>query len=322
MPRVSSVLEDVEEGWSVGRKGGRSNRQIIHEEMEEEVEGGGCLKCCMVFTTTIFIILFFPLVVAKCIVVVQEYERAIIFRFGRVKKAKVITPGIYFVNPFLEKVVKVDLRTRSFDVPPQEILTKDSVTVNVDAVVYYNIHDPLASVINVENADQSTKKIAATTLRSILGTKTLQETLSERERIGEAIYTQIKEATDAWGVEVERVEVKDVRLPKQMQRAMAAEAEATREARAKVVGAEGEQKAARALKEAADIMGEGSGALQLRYLQTLTHISAEKNSTIVFPLPMEMVGRIMGTRETSLPMTCHCAGVKGQPIEVVKEQVK
>lgn len=180
------------------------------------------------FSTTILIVLCFPLVVAKCIAVVQEYECAIIFRFGRVKKAKVVQPGIYFVNPCLETVVKVDLRTRSFEVPPQEILTKDSVTVTVDAVVYYNIHDPLASVINVANADKSTKQIAATTLRSILGTKTLQETLAERDRIGEAIYAQVKEATDAWGVQVERVEVKDVRLPKQMQRAMAAEAEAAR----------------------------------------------------------------------------------------------
>ena len=146
--------------------------------------------------------MFFPLVVIKCIVVVQEYERAIIFKFGRVKKAKVVNPGIYFVNPCLETVVKVDLRTRSFDVPPQEILTKDSVTVNVDAVVYYNIHDTLASVLNVEDADKSTKQISATTLRSILGTHTLQEILSDREKIGEAIYKQVKEATDAWGVQV------------------------------------------------------------------------------------------------------------------------
>ena len=298
---------DVEQGWVGG--GGkarsrpvsphkRSNRDIIQEDMHAQEETGGCcLRCSLVFGSTLLIVLFFPIMIFKCISVVQEYERAVIFRFGRVKKAKVMNPGIYFINPFLETVNKVDLRTRSFDVAPQEILTKDSVTVTVDAVVYYNIHSPLASVIHVENAHKSTKQIAATTLRSILGTKTLQETLSERERIGEAIYSQVKEATDAWGVQVERVEVKDVRLPKQMQRAMAAEAEATREARAKVVGAEGEQKAARALKEASDIMGEGGGALQLRYLQTLTHISAEKNSTIVFPLPMDLVGGILGNKK-------------------------
>ena len=276
----------------------RSNRDIIQDDMHNQEEAGGCcLRCSLVFGSTLLIILFFPIMIFKCISVVQEYERAVIFRFGRVKKAKVMNPGIYFINPFLETVKKVDLRTRSFDVAPQEILTKDSVTVTVDAVVYYNIHSPLASVIHVEDAHKSTKQIAATTLRSILGTKTLQETLSERERIGEAIYSQVKEATDAWGVQVERVEVKDVRLPKQMQRAMAAEAEATREARAKVVGAEGEQKAARALKEASDIMGDGGGALQLRYLQTLTHISAEKNSTIVFPLPMDLVGSILGNKK-------------------------
>ena len=211
MAKVDALTNpDPEMGWEAGglgerQKEGRSNRQIIHEEMMEKEESGGCFKCCLVFTTILFIIIFFPLVVVKCIVVVQEYERAIIFRFGRVKKAKVVNPGIYFVNPCLETVVKVDLRTRSFDVPPQEILTKDSVTVNVDAVVYYNIHDTLASVINVENADKSTKQISATTLRSILGTKTLQEILSDREKIGEAIYGQVKEATDAWGVQVERV---------------------------------------------------------------------------------------------------------------------
>ena len=197
---------DPEKGWSESkeqRREVRSNRQIIREEMMEGRESsGGCFKCCLVFTTTLFIVVFFPLVVIKCIVVVQEYERAIIFKFGRVKKAKVVNPGIYFVNPCLETVVKVDLRTRSFDVPPQEILTKDSVTVNVDAVVYYNIHDTLASVINVEDADKSTKQISATTLRSILGTRTLQEILSDREKIGEAIYLQVKEATDAWGVQV------------------------------------------------------------------------------------------------------------------------
>ena len=198
---------DPEKGWTESkeqRREVRSNRQIIQEEMMERRESsGGCFKCCLVFTTTLFIVVFFPLVVIKCILVVQEYERAIIFKFGRVKKAKVVNPGIYFVNSCLETVVKVDLRTRSFDqVPPQEILTKDSVTVNVDAVVYYNIHDTLASVINVEDADKSTKQISATTLRSILGTHTLQEILSDREKIGEAIYNQVKEATDAWGVQV------------------------------------------------------------------------------------------------------------------------
>ena len=197
---------DPEKSWTESkeqRREVRSNRQIIREEMMEGRESsGGCFKCCLVFITTLFIVVFFPLVVIKCILVVQEYERAIIFKFGRVKKAKVVNPGIYFVNSCLETVAKVDLRTRSFDVPPQEILTKDSVTVNVDAVVYYNIHDTLASVINVEDADKSTKQISATTLRSILGTHTLQEILSDREKIGEAIYNQVKEATDAWGVQV------------------------------------------------------------------------------------------------------------------------
>ena len=284
----------------------RNNHQIIAEDMQDpDTVGNSVMKACLEVVSVIFIILGFPLMIWGCVCVVQEYERAVIFRFGRVKDGKAVKPGIYFINCCIERLVKVDLRTRSFNVDPQEILTRDSVTVFVDAVVYYSVHSPLSSVVNVEDADKSTQQIAATTLRSILGTRSLQETLSEREKIGEAINAQLKEATEAWGVQVERVEVKDVRLPQQMQRAMAAEAEATREARAKVVGAEGEQKAARALREASDIMGGGggAGALQLRYLQTLTHISAEKNSTIVFPLPMEMLGNFLGGGNTN----CKCA---------------
>merc|ERR1719187_2066099 len=192
--------------------------------------------------------------------------------------------------------MKVDLRTVSFDVPPQEILTKDSVTVAVDAVVYYKIYNPYISVVNVENASRSTRLLAQTTLRNIMGTKTLAEILSERDAICASMQKVLDAGTDPWGVKVERVEMKDVRLPQQLQRAMAAEAEAAREARAKVISAEGEQKASRALKEAADVMSESSSALQLRYLQTLTQISAEKNSTIIFPLPIELM-RGFGQKE-------------------------
>jgi len=184
----------------------------------------------------------------------------------------------------------VDLRTFSYDIPPQEILTKDSVTVAVDAVVYARIFDVTKSIINVENAHASTKLLTATTLRNIMGMKTLSEVLSDRESIAHTMQTTLDEATDPWGVKVERVEVKDVRLPVQMQRAMAAEAEAAREARAKVIAAEGEMKASRSLKEAADVMSESPAALQLRYLQTLGSIAAEKNSTIIFPLPIDMIG--------------------------------
>ncbi|CAD5122066.1 DgyrCDS10518 [Dimorphilus gyrociliatus] len=217
-----------------------------------------------------------------------KYERAVIFRLGRVLVGS-RGPGIFFVIPCLDNFVKVDLRTISFDVPPQEILTKDSVTIAVDAVVYYRISNPMISVVNVEDASRSTRLLAQTTLRNILGTKTLSEILTDREIIAHNMQSVLDEGTDPWGVKVERVEIKDVRLPVQLQRAMAAEAEATRDARAKVIAAEGEQRASRALKEAADVINEASGALQLRYLQTLTQISAEKNSTIIFPLPIELM---------------------------------
>uniref|UniRef100_A0A8W8KUW3 Band 7 domain-containing protein n=1 Tax=Magallana gigas TaxID=29159 RepID=A0A8W8KUW3_MAGGI len=175
----------------------------------------------------------------------------------------------------------------------KEILTRDSVTVAVDAVVYYRIFDPIMSVCNVNDAFRSTQLLASTTLRNVLGTKAMSEVLSERESISQEMQHILDVSTDPWGMKVERVEIKDVRLPIQLQRAMAAEAEAAREARAKVVAAEGEQKASRALKEAADVIAESPAALQLRYLQTLNSISAEKNSTIIFPLPINMLSSIM-----------------------------
>jgi erythrocyte band 7 integral membrane protein len=220
--------------------------------------------------------------------VVQEYERAVIFRLGRVTKGGARGPGIFFIIPCIDSYTKVDLRTVSFDVPPQEILSRDSVTVAVDAVVYYRINNATAAITNVEDYGRSTRLLAATTLRNVLGTKNLSELLSERDVISHTIQSILDEATDPWGVKVERVEVKDVRLPVQMQRAMAAEAEASRDARAKVIAAQGEQNASRALKEAADVIADSPAALQLRYLQTLTSIAAEKNSTIVFPIPMEL----------------------------------
>ncbi|KAG1663268.1 Stomatin-2 [Nymphon striatum] len=221
--------------------------------------------------------------------VVQEYERAVIFRLGRLLSGGPKGPGTFLVLPFIENYTKVDLRTLTFDVPPQEILTKDSVTVSVDAVVYYRVFNATVSVANVENAHHSTRLLAQTTLRNILGTKNLAELLSDRDTISSSIQNTLDGATDAWGIKVERVEMKDVRLPVQLQRAMAAEAEAAREARAKLIAAEGEYKSSRALKEAADVLSQSKTALQLRFLQTLNTISAEKNSTIVFPLPMDFL---------------------------------
>ncbi|KAK7094940.1 band 7 protein AGAP004871-like isoform X2 [Littorina saxatilis] len=259
----------------------------------ESEEGSGFCSVVLTGFSYILVVVFFPISLFVCIKVVQEYERAVIFRLGRLLSGGAKGPGIFFVLPCIEDYTKVDLRTVTFDIPPQEVLTRDSVTVSVDAVVYYRIYNPTVSVANVANAAHSTQLLAQTTLRNVLGTKNLGEILSDRDQISESMQTALDDATDRWGIKVERVEIKDVRLPIQLQRAMAAEAEASREARAKVIAAEGEQKASRALKEAADIMVESPAALQLRYLQTLNSISAEKNSTIIFPLPMELMKSFM-----------------------------
>ncbi|XP_064488329.1 stomatin-like [Ornithodoros turicata] len=287
--------------------------------------GGGLCAYLLTGISIFFIILTFPISLPMCIKIVQEYERVVIFRLGRLVKGGARGPGLFFIIPCIDTYMKVDLRTMSHDVPEQEILTKDSVTVTVDAVVFYRIQNATIAVTNVENYSRSTHLLAATSLRNALGTRNLSEILSEREAIGHTMQTNLDDATSAWGVKVERVEMqvtallylmysrnickvtrklvlfhartystnisnrKDVRLPVQMQRVMAAEAEASREARAKVIAAEGEQRAARPLKEAADVISMSGPALQLRYLQTLTSIAAEKNSTIVFPLPLEFI---------------------------------
>uniref|UniRef100_A0A3B3RKW3 Stomatin n=1 Tax=Paramormyrops kingsleyae TaxID=1676925 RepID=A0A3B3RKW3_9TELE len=221
--------------------------------------------------------------------IVNEYERAIIFRLGRLVGGGPRGPGLYFILPCIDNFIRVDLRTVSFDIPPQEVLTKDSVTVSVDGVVYYRVKNPSQAVAQVSNFNAATRLLAQTTLRNVLGTKNLAEILSDREEITHSMQSALDEATDAWGIKVERVDIKKVELPLQMQRAMAAEAEATREARAKVIAAEGEMNASRALKEASLVIAESPSALQLRYLQTLNTIAAENNSTIIFPLPLELM---------------------------------
>ncbi|XP_067016629.1 stomatin-like [Acropora muricata] len=268
--------------------------------MDSEDNSGEDRGVCDILLTGLSILLFictFPLSLLFTLKIVQEYERAVIFRLGRLLPGGAKGPGLFFILPCIDSYQKVDLRTVSFDVPPQEILTKDSVTVAVDAVVYFRIHDATTSITNVENANRSTRLLAQTTLRNVLGTKNLSEILADREHISHTMQSSLDEATDPWGVKVERVEVKDVRLPQQLQRAMAAEAEASREARAKVIAAEGEMNASRALKEAADVISESPSALQLRYLQTLTTISAEKNSTILFPLPVDFLSRFLPDRK-------------------------
>jgi len=272
-------------------------RMNDNDRNEPEEAGFDCCSFMLKTISILFIILTFPISIFFCIRIVPEYERAIIFRLGRLKKGGAVGPGLFFIIPCIDEIKVVDLRTITFDVPPQEILTKDSVTVQVDAVVYYNIRNPMDAVCKIENYANATKLLSATTLRNVLGTKTLSETLSERDVIAKDLKAQIDNATDPWGIDIQRVEVKDVRLPQSLQRAMAAEAEASREARAKVIAAEGEQKASKALKEASDIISESPAALQLRYLQTLATISSEKNSTIVFPIPIELMSQFTRSKQ-------------------------
>jgi len=269
----------------------------MNDPNEAEEPSNDCCSILLIVFSLILIVLTFPISIFFCIRIVPEYERAIIFRLGRLKKGGAVGPGLFFIIPCIDEIKVVDLRTITFDVPPQEILTKDSVTVQVDAVVYYNIRNPMAAVCKIENYANATKLLSATTLRNVLGTKTLSETLSERDVIARDLKALIDNATDPWGIDIQRVEVKDVRLPQSLQRAMAAEAEASREARAKVIAAEGEQKASRALKEASDIISESPAALQLRYLQTLATISSEKNSTIVFPIPIELMAQFTRSKQ-------------------------
>jgi regulator of protease activity HflC (stomatin/prohibitin superfamily) len=227
--------------------------------------------------------------VAKSIRIVNEYERGVVFRLGRVDPSNVKGPGLRLLVPFIDKMYKVDLRTVTMDVPPQEVITKDNVTIKVNAVVYFNVMNPVAAVIKIADHFRATSLIAQTTLRNILGQHELDEILAEREKIGQALQKIIDEATDAWGVKVSTVEIKDIELPDIMRRAMARQAEAERERRAKVIAADGEFQASQKLHEAARIIEQTGTALQLRYLQTLVEIGAENATTIVFPLPLDMV---------------------------------
>lgn len=237
------------------------------------------------------IVLFILIVLSASIKIVQEYERGVIFRLGRLMGAR--GPGLILLIPFVERMMKVDLRTLTMDVPRQEVITRDNVTVNVNAVVYFRVVDPNAATVNIADHVRATSQIAQTTLRSVLGQVELDQLLSEREYINQRLQTIIDEQTDPWGVKVSVVEVKDVELPQSMQRAMARQAEAEREKRAKVIHAEGEFQASQQLQNAAAIIAEQPIAIQLRYLQTLTEISSEKNSTIIFPLPMDLIGALM-----------------------------
>ncbi|HEX6122537.1 MAG TPA: slipin family protein [Ktedonobacterales bacterium] len=219
--------------------------------------------------------------------VVNQYERGVIFVLGRLIGAK--GPGVFWVPPIISQMRKIDLRIITVELPPQETVTKDNVTVRVSAVVYFYVVDPNSAVNNVLDYYRATVQIAQTTLRNVLGQHELDELLAQREKINQAVQAILDEATERWGIKVTAVEVKDVELPQTMQRAMAKQAEAEREKRAKVLMAQGEYQAAQTLADAAALIATEPAALQLRYLQTLTEIATEKNSTIIFPLPMDLV---------------------------------
>jgi regulator of protease activity HflC (stomatin/prohibitin superfamily) len=239
------------------------------------------------FSTFGVLIIILLVLASTAIKIVQEYERGVIFRLGRLVGAK--GPGLFFIIPIVDRIVKVDLRVVTLDVPSQEAITKDNVTLKVNAIVYYRVIDPSAAIVQVEDYRRATWNIAQTTLRNVIGQSELDEVLAQREKINQTLQQIIDEATEPWGIKVSTVEVKDVELPQTMQRAMARQAEAEREKRAKIIHAEGEFNAAQKLADAAAVLAKQPAGVQLRYLQTLTEIAVEKNSTIIFPVPVEFL---------------------------------
>jgi len=233
------------------------------------------------------IVLLALMLIPMAVKIVPEYERGVIFRLGRLLGAK--GPGLFFIIPFVDRMMRVDLRVITMDVPPQEVITRDNVTVKVDAVVYFRVVDSEASVVKVLDFVRATSMISQTTLRNVLGQSELDELLTQREKLNQMLQKIIDEQTDPWGVKVSIVEIKSVELPETMRRSMAAQAEAERERRAKIIHAEGEFQASERLAEAGKIIAREPTTLQLRYLQTLTEIASEKNSTIIFPIPIDLI---------------------------------
>ena len=229
--------------------------------------------------------------VSMSVKIITEYERGVIFRLGRLFGTK--GPGLFLIIPFVDRMVKVDLRIITMDVPSQDVITRDTVTVRVNAVVYFRVVDPEAAVIKVLDHIKATSQISQTTLRNVLGQSELDELLTDREKLNQELQGIIDEHTDPWGVKVSTVEIKDVELPESMRRSMAAQAEAERERRAKIIHAEGEFQASEKLFQAATVIAKEPVTLQLRYLQTLTEIASEKNSTLIFPIPIDLINMFM-----------------------------
>jgi regulator of protease activity HflC (stomatin/prohibitin superfamily) len=247
----------------------------------------------------VVVFIFVLIVLFAAIKIVQEYERGVVFRLGRLVGPR--GPGLILLIPFIERMTKVDLRTVTMDVPAQEVITRDNVTVRVNAVAYFRVVDPSASVVNVADFIRATSQISQTTLRSILGQSMLDELLSEREKINRELQQIIDQQTEPWGIKVSVVEVRDVELPQTMQRAMAAQAEAERVKRAKIIHADGEFQASQQLAEAAEVIHRNPVTIQLRYLQTLAEVGAEKNTTIIFPLPIELLEALTGGMDSRRP---------------------
>jgi len=237
--------------------------------------------------TLLFLMIIILLFLQASVKVINEYERAVVLRLGKFYKVK--GPGLILLIPVIDKMRKIDLRTVTLDVPPQEVITRDNVSIRVSAVVYFRVMDPDKAFLQVEDYYYATSQLAQTTLRSVCGQAELDEILAEREKLNIKLQEILDADTEPWGVKVSKVEIKEIDLPEEMKRAMAKQAEAERERRAKIISADGEYQASKTLLEAAKIMAENPITLQLRYLQTLTEIATEKNSTIIFPLPLELL---------------------------------
>jgi regulator of protease activity HflC (stomatin/prohibitin superfamily) len=259
--------------------------------------GGGAVTAVLV--AVIVVLGMLAAIVAASVRILREYERAVVFRLGRLLGQR--GPGLVLLIPGIDRMVRVSLRTVTLNIPPQNVITRDNVPAHVDAVAYFRVIDPNASVVEIEDGVKATSQIAQTTLRSVLGKADLDVLLSQRERLNEDLQQIIDEQTEPWGIKVSTVEIKDVGIPTTMQRAMARQAEAERERRAKVIHAEGERQAAATLSEAAGVLSASPASIQLRYLQTLGEIGAEQNSTIVFPLPIDLVKPLLAAASAVAP---------------------
>ena len=282
------ALSQMEEEPKGPRRAKIGDVDIYADQRVERGACGACLEGVLSLIAWVFVLIF-PICWFGVCRNIPEYERAVIFTFGRSGDFKEKGPGFFIVNPVTQRVIQIDKRLRTLNVPVQEILTRDGVSVLVDAVVNYRVDNCVFAVNNIISYEIGTSLLGQTTLRNILGAQSLADIMADRERLANEMQTQLDKSTDPWGIKVERVDIKDVKLPVELSRVLAAEAEAHRESRAKIIAAEGEKNAATALQEAAQVISSNPAALQLRYLQTLNTIAGESQSTILFPVPIDMM---------------------------------